>query len=626
MHKRLVFLTACLFLTGLIFKLSAASAGSLSAQAAVDNSDVFVGESFTFQIQVSGSESPDRPDLSHINGFNVTFQGGAQNSSSSIQIINGRVTRDVRYGYIFSYRLTPVQKGRLLIPAVKVSANGDSTSTQPIWITAREPEETGDFKLRMSLSKASCYVGEPVMLTVTWYLSSDVRNVDFALPFLQNNDRFYLADQNVNRSPDKQYYRIPLNDGEVIAEKGQGEVDGRSYGTLTFEKVLIPEKSRHMTIDPATVSFQALVGYRRRNSPFNDDFFSNFFNDQFPNPGRQGVYRQFTVPSNAVALNVLDLPLKGRPADFSGLVGSYHMTAVAQPTSVNVGDPVTLTIAISGPQYLEPVQLPPLTQQPALSRDFKIPAERATGEISGDKKIFTQTIRPLRADVKEIAPIELSYFDTGDQAYKALKTQGIPLSVSPTRIVTAKDAEGIDRPAPAGSDVETYSGGIAHNYEDSSVISRQTHNPIAWMKSARGIGTLAVPPALYLLLFVGSSFYQRKKSDPAGARAKSARFRLIKAIRGAKHAQAPQQAKTDLLDAAKNYLGDKLRMPAGALTYADVHDSLTRKGVDPETLSRLKAFFADCEAARYGSATAGGDVAATFEQIQDLAKKLEKLL
>ena len=627
MHKRFCILIACLCAAGLFLRSSTASAASLTASAVVEKSDVYVGEPFTFQIQVSGSESPDKPDLSHIDGFKVTFQGGTQNSSTSIQIINGRMTQNVHKGYIFSYRLTPLRKGRLTIPALKVTANRDMASTAPVQITAREPEQTDDFKLHMTLSKTQCYVGEPVILTMTWYLGGDVQSAGFTFPFLENNDQFYIADQKTNPSSNKQYFRIPLNNGQVIAEKGQGKLNGRLYGTLVFEKVLIPQKSGNVAIDPATVSFRMLVGYRRRNSPFDDDFFHNFFNDRFFNMDREGVYKQFVVPSNAVSLDVLDVPPDNRPSDFSGLVGSYHMTAAARPTSVNVGDPITLTIALSGSRYLEPVQLPPLTDQPALSRDFKIPTEQASGEISGDEKIFTQTIRPLRPDVKEIPPITLSYFDTDSRTYRTIETQAIPLDVSPTRVVTAKDAEGISAPVPTGSDVETYTGGIAHNYEDSGVLSNQMHNPVLWLTSAWGIGTLAVPPALYLLLFTGSFFYQRKKADPIGTRAKAAHSRLLKALEGAKRAQTPQQAKIDMLDAVKTYLGSKLRLPAGgALTFMDVRDRLARKGVDSETLDALKAFFADCEAARYGSASAGADVEGMHGVVQVFVKTLEKIL
>jgi hypothetical protein len=601
-------------------------AAPVSAEATVDKTDVFVGEPFTLQIQVMGSESPDQPKLPAMGGFNVAFVGGTQNSSTSIQIVNGRMSKDIRKGYIFSYRLTPLRKGKLLIPAITVMANGNSAVTRPIPITAREPEEIDDFKLRIHLSKTRIYVGEPVILGVTWYLGSDVRNAAISFPWLQNDNGVYIFDQKVNISAQKAYYRVPLNDGEVIGEKGKEILNGNTYGTLRFEKVLIFEKPGDVAIDPATVSFQALVGYRKRNDPFDDDFFSNFFNDRFSALQREGVYQQFVIPSNAISLTVMDLPAKGRPADFSGLVGNYHLTASAKPVSVNVGDPITLTLELSGSPYLQPVKLPQLSQQPALVRDFKIPAEQADGEVTEGKKIFTQTLRPLRADVKEIPPVTLSYFDTQDGIYKTARTEAIPLEVSPTRIVTARDAEGFSRPVAVGSEVETFSGGIAHNYEDSGVLSNQIHNPVAWVMSVRGAATLVVPPILYLLFLGGSFFYQMKTADPAGARAKHAFTRLQKKMKQAKQGKNSQQMTMDLLDAVKNYLGDKLRIPAGALTFMDVRDPLIGRGADLQTLEGLKMFFAECEAARYGGAPENSETVNLYDRVQDLVKTLEKIL
>jgi len=44
--------------------LTAAGAEELSARAAVEAAEVFVGQAFQFQVQVSGSENPQEPDLS----------------------------------------------------------------------------------------------------------------------------------------------------------------------------------------------------------------------------------------------------------------------------------------------------------------------------------------------------------------------------------------------------------------------------------------------------------------------------------------------------------------------------------------------------------------------------------
>src|SRR5262245_6018297 len=41
-------------------------------------------------------------------------------------------------------------------------------------------------------------------------------------------------------------------------------------------------------------------------------------------------------------------PVAGRPEDFSGLVGVYRISSSASPTEVNVEDPLTLTVRITG--------------------------------------------------------------------------------------------------------------------------------------------------------------------------------------------------------------------------------------------------------------------------------------
>jgi hypothetical protein len=153
---------------------SNAQAKPLSADAVVERSSVFVGEPFIFQIQVSGSENPERPDLSEITDFIVEYHGGQANSSRSVTIINGRMTQNVKQGYVFSYQLIPKRTGKLLLPSVTVHANGQSAQTNPVVMHVQKPAETDDFKLRIDLSKQECYVGEPVTLTVTWYLGKDV--------------------------------------------------------------------------------------------------------------------------------------------------------------------------------------------------------------------------------------------------------------------------------------------------------------------------------------------------------------------------------------------------------------------------------------------------------------------
>ncbi|MEZ5363746.1 MAG: BatD family protein [Bryobacterales bacterium] len=137
----------------------------------------------------------------------------------------------------------------------------------------------------------------------------------------------------------------------------------------------------------------------------------------------------------------MPLPEQGKPANFSGLIGNFHFDAHAVPTAVSVGDPITLTIRVSGPEYLDYVRLPDLAQQTELVEGFKIPEEMAAGEIVDRAKVFSQTIRAKDPRITEIPELDFSYFDPDRGEYMVGRTDPIPIEVSGTRVLTLSDAE-----------------------------------------------------------------------------------------------------------------------------------------------------------------------------------------
>ncbi len=608
------------------FLCPVALAEPFSATAAIEKRDVFVGEAFAFQIQVSGSENPEKPNLSHVTDFTVAFRGGQQNSNRSVTIINGKITKTVREGYVFSYQLTPKRVGKLTIPSVTVHADGRSTNTKPVTINAKKPVETDDFKLRLQLSKNHCYVGEPITLTVTWYIGKDVKDFAFSLPLLQNEDTFHFADPQVDMQSGKKLYRILLGDEEAIGIKDRGTIDNKDFATITFQKILIPREPGNITIAPATVTCNAFVGYERRQGRYQDDFFSDFFNDDFFGRSRRGVYRNIVVPSNALSLRVSELPENGRSANFAGHIGEYKIEANAVPTEVSVGDPITLTISLSGPDYLEHVKLPLLTQQPELANNFKIPKDRAIGEISGKTKIFTQTIRALRHDVTQIPSIELPYFDSRSGSYSIARTGPIPINVKKTKVITALDAEGIAEQASSGAEVENWSKGIAFNYEDMSVIENQRFGPVSWLMTPACMMAILLPPIMFILLLSSVGVMRKRNSDPLKTRARKAYGNFKNALNEVQNASSAGKSCDMILDAFSNYLGDKLRMPMGALTFNDVKDKLRSKGVSQDTLDQLKTLFETCDAGRYAGSGPISDAVSMTKQSSAIAEVLEKKL
>ena len=598
-----------------------ASAAKLSAQAAIEKSEVYLGESFIFQVQVEGDDSPDQPDLSGIANFIAQSLGGRQNSSSSVTIINGKVTKNLRRGYIFSYRLTPKKAGTLTIPAIEVSAGSQKVRTLALRIRVAVPVETENFKLRMELSSDKCYVGQPITLTVIWYVGKDVEEFQFNLPVLMD-ERFALADLDTPIDPKKKdrYLRIPLGDGEANGEKGRGRLNGTDYLTVRFQKILIPQRSGDITIPRGTIACNAVVGHqqqRRSRDPFFDDFFGS---------RRQAIVKKFVVPSNEPILTVLDLPEEGRPDNFTGLVGKYNVVADAVPTEVRVGDPITFTIRVSGQDYLEDVKLPPLHRQPVLDRDFKIPAEMASGKMEGSAKTFTQTLRVKHEDVKTIPSIALPYFDTGTGRYAVAYTKPISLSVKPTRIITVLDAEGRALPKVNQSELESWAAGIAHNYEDLSVLRDQVYGPAMWIRSSLWMGLIGLPPVTYFILLLSVTIIRRQKADPAAQQARQAYGILVKTLKNGKTSASVDSAKIYalVLEAFQQYLGSKLFLPPRAITFNDVKDRLLKQGVNDDVIVGLKELFEKCEASRYAGSTTGNDTSlGVIDSAIALVKDLE---
>jgi hypothetical protein len=387
----------------------------------------------------------------------------------------------------------------------------------------------------------------------------------------------------------------------------------QTYTTITFDVPLLPKQAGTFEIPQTTVGCHVIAGQRRSRSPFDSSPFGDFFQDDLLGDfglGRRNVYRKVVVPSNPLTLQVKELPAAGQPPGFAGHVGDYRIAASASPTEVNVGDPITLTIRLSGPEYLDEVTLPPLDQQPALARDFRVPKEMAPGRIEGAAKVFTQTLRAAHENVSAVPPIELAYFDTRTEQYRVARTEPIPLTVKATKVVTASDAEGRELVA-AGKALKAWSRGIAHNYEDLSVLDDQHCGPAVWLHSPLWMSTVGAPPLLYFALLTGTVLYRRRSADPAAGRARRAYSECVRSLKR-RHRQAAAAGDSAeyaaVLEALRSYLGDKLRLSPGALTFADVTGPLEQRGVPAEVRAALKRLFDTCEAGRYAGGAAAGSV------------------
>jgi hypothetical protein len=584
----------------------------ISVRAAVSSQRVFYGEEIVYQIQIEGSDSPEKPDTSTIADFSVSYESGRANNSHSISIVNGRRRESVRLGYLMNYRMVPKRAGTFTIPPLTITIDGVDFRTPQISIRVDTPAETEDYKLRLLLSKDATYLGEPVTLTVVWYWNPEkpVKTLtSFSVPVLASSD-FRIAETGTDPPTGVQLMQLPVQGENTIVIQRERMLNGKRYTTLEFERILIPRKTGTYQIPAATVVFDGVTGYEQ-------------YRDFFGRNSRREITGKFVVPSNAPSLSVSELPVTGRPDNFSGLVGEYFIDVSASHTSVNVGDPITLTIRVSGSGYLGEFVLPALSDISNIARDFKIPDERASGRTEDDERVFTQTIRAKHPGVESIPSIQLFYFNPRSESYVASISDPIPIEVKETRIVTIQDVEGED-PIDVGTDIETFTEGIAHNYEDLDVLVNRSLGIAAIYAYPSRIMLLFVAPALFFGVLLYMRIGRNRSMSASDREIQRAHHTFIRDV-NALDIDADSAVTSKLLELLSRYIRVRLKISSGALTYNDIASDLASRGTDSETLAKLREVFDECEAGHYGGIGSESLDSLRFRAIA-VAKDIEAVL
>ncbi len=114
------------------------------------------------------------------------------------------------------------------------------------------------------------------------------------------------------------------------------------------------------------------------------------------------------IRTPAAALAVRDLPLEGRPPDFSGAVGRFTLSGKAEPLTVAPNDLVTLSYTLSGSGWLADAAL----SLPELGPVFKAyPAQEVAREAAPPRIVLSQVVLPLSTNAAVIATPRFVYFD-----------------------------------------------------------------------------------------------------------------------------------------------------------------------------------------------------------------------
>ena len=581
--------------------LTAGASGQVQVSAQIDSGrDIYVGEGFNFYVVIQGSDKAGKVDLEPLRQYNP--QQGKTKIHSFADLNTGITTKSI----IIPYFLTVYQAGRLQLPSLTVEVEGKTYRTNPLAVNIIKPGTTDQLELDVTLSQQQCYVGQPVIMTVKFYISANIGDFQFNIPAFSSGD-FYIEQPDVS-NPQAKLYRLNTGTTVMVSQYRVVHKDKESI-LLSFSKVLIPKRSGKIAIDPASVSADVAVGRSR-----SQDMFDSFFSSQVR-------YRRFMVASEPLELEVLPLPQQDKPAQFYGLVGQYTISASATPTKVNVGDPITLTVKIGGSKYLKPVQWPALEQEPALAANFKIPSQKASPTIDSGFKVFTQTIRANNDQVTEIPPIPLAYFDAEQGRYVTAKTEPIKLEVAPTKILTNADLEGSDF-APINREIEAIRKGLSANYEALDTLDDMSFSPLAALGSPGYAVLWAVPLLGLVSSFLVKTFSHTSPEKAAARRRRQACGKALGQLKKLVSTEEKQQNE-QLVSIMKNYIGEKFDKTAGSLTPDECYDAIIAATQDSQSADKYRAIIAGFEAGRYAPMEIKID-SDKIRQVSELIRNIEK--
>jgi hypothetical protein len=566
---------------------------------------VAMGEQFqlTYTLNKKGSNLQVPP----FKGFTVLY-GPNTSSSTSVQIINGKMTQNVSYTYTYvlqaseegKFELPPasVKVGRkeynsnaLNIEVVKGSKPSQQQRSQPGSQQVR-PQQSGqigkdDLFVKVLVNKSKLYQGEHLIATIKIYSRVDLTG--FSEVKFPSYNGFWTQDVE--------------NPGQISLQREN--YNGQIYNVGLFKKTLLyPQRSGEIQIEPFEIECQVRQTVQRRSRSIFDDFFGSY----------QTLNKKLV--SNPITITVLDLPAN-KPESFDGAVGELNFTAALDNNKVKANEAITLKLTVNGSGNLKlinplKIDFPPDFEayDPKTSSSIK---NTLNGQVGS--KSFEYLIIPRFAGTFRLAPIEFSYFDTRSKSYKTIKTKEFIINVE-----KGEEAE----------NVAVVSGFTKEDvkYIGSDILYIKTS---PFLLSKRGeflFGTMKfwLTYIIAIVLFIAIIIIRREqiKKNANMLRVKNRRAgklskKRLKIAKGYLNKQDSNKFYDEVLTAIWGYLSDKLSIPLAELSKDTVFNDDRMHNLEAEIKDELLNVIEQCEFARYAPS-------AVDTSMEDLYKKTFKLI
>lgn len=575
-------------------------------------SRVEAGENFRVSFKVTTQDVDDFRSGLHSTDVVEVIAGPYTSSESSFQMVNGHTSSSSSITY--TYTLYAAKSGVYNIPAAHARVGGKQISSRPANVTvvgsaqgrgnnspkmheddnyqphmkaAGSAISGRDLFIKVSANKKKVYEQEPILLTYKVYTLVDLTQLEGKMPELTG---FHTQE-------------IPLPQQKSFHIE---RVNGKPYRTVTWSQyVMYPQMTGKMEIP--SITFKGIVVQQNRSV----DPFEAFFNG---GSGYVEVKRNIVAPS--IKIDVLPLPHK--PANFSGGVGKFNISAQLNKNELKAGDPLSLRIVVGGIGNLKLIKQPVVNfpkdwdkYDPKVTDKTKLTSNGLEGNM-----IYDILAVPRNQGHYTIPPVELTYYDTSLNQYKTIKTQSFEIEVA--------KGDG------SRSSVVDYSKDQPKDIKDIKKGEAELHSVDNFFFGSVGyLMSLLIPFAAFVALLVIFRKRAIDNADLVKMKGKKANKIATKRLRQANKlmlAGKTNEFYDEVLRALWGYVGDKLNMPAEKLSRENISEKLQSHNVDDNTISKFLSAIDDCEMMRFAPGDPEGNMNKTFESAMTAIMEIENVM
>ena len=521
----------------------------------VSSTDITTNDVLTLTVAIHDQPNVYLPTLPTIDGLWLVGRDRSLTSAYS----EGSLKRRAAFRYTFR----PLRAGDIEIGPISVKLQSVVHVTEPIRITVsqgplpvpRPPSPQGgplprldslagqDFFSEAEVDNDAPYIGERITHTFRFYSTDGRRNPTYTAPDFAG---FWNA-------------------GNMPQSKSEKSESGRLYHVTEIDTVLFPALAGNAQIEPGSMMIYA-----------------GFFGSD-----------KARFPSEAITVAVKPLP-SGAPASFRGAVGEYTIEARVDKDSVQIGDPVNLSVLVSGAGNFQHLPDPVWQDAPgwrAYEGDENTRSEIDDAGVVRGAKLYERVYIPEASGELTIPPVEFSYFDPDLEEYVSASTNAIHVKVAPGAGGGAADPAALDAaPEPAVAE------DIRHIKPIPSGV-RTASEPLGANPLYLWLWTL---PALAVASAFGWRLVLNRRAALADARRPA--IAGERALARLSNADADDSAADVAALALRGYLEAALGPETRGMTPDQTADLALERGASRQTARNLLAALRELDATRFGQA------------------------